>query len=256
MTTPLYIVRLVLDRREVLRVGAQHHLGPAADDGSLLHAALSQLFAHSAERAEVPLHSFAVDDVFAATQDDPTRFFVLAYSDRDEHALRGAMGRAQQDLLRECRTNPVKDFERGQRIGFRARVCPIVRTRSAGDSPRANDRRGKPKHRELDVFIHATLAVGPEERVDRGAVYAKWMQRELRRDGAADCETSEVRLAGFKRERLRRKGREGMERPDAVLEGTLTVNDPSAFNTLLARGIGRHRAFGFGMLLLRPPTAR
>lgn len=256
MTAPLYIVRLVLDRREVLRVGARHHLGPTPDDGSLLHAALSQLFAHSDERAEVPLHNFAVDDVFAATQDDPTRFFVLAYSDHDEHALRGEMGRAQHDLLRECRTNPVKDFEHGQRIGFRTRVCPIVRTRSAGDHPRANDHRGKPKHRELDVFLHATLAVGPEEHVDRGGVYARWLQHELRRDSAADCETSEVRLTGFKRQRLRRKGREGMERPDAILEGALMVNDPRAFRALLVRGIGRHRAFGFGMLLLRALPAR
>jgi CRISPR system Cascade subunit CasE len=27
-----------------------------------------------------------------------------------------------------------------------------------------------------------------------------------------------------------------------------------AFRALLARGVGRHRAFGFGMLLLRPPV--
>ncbi|MEE8524028.1 MAG: type I-E CRISPR-associated protein Cas6/Cse3/CasE [Thermoanaerobaculia bacterium] len=43
------------------------------------------------------------------------------------------------------------------------------------------------------------------------------------------------------------------ERPDALLTGTLEVTDPDAFATLLARGVGRHRAFGFGMLLLRPP---
>ena len=41
----------------------------------------------------------------------------------------------------------------------------------------------------------------------------------------------------------------------AVLAGTLTVRDPQAFATLLARGVGRHRAFGYGMLLLSPPEA-
>jgi CRISPR system Cascade subunit CasE len=54
---------------------------------------------------------------------------------------------------------------------------------------------------------------------------------------------------------MRRRGREDagrIERPNAVLEGTLTVGDPDAFARLLARGIGRHRAFGFGMLLLKP----
>jgi CRISPR system Cascade subunit CasE len=43
-------------------------------------------------------------------------------------------------------------------------------------------------------------------------------------------------------------------RPDVTFTGTLTVTDPTAFSALLARGVGRHRAFGFGMLLLRPPT--
>jgi CRISPR system Cascade subunit CasE len=43
------------------------------------------------------------------------------------------------------------------------------------------------------------------------------------------------------------------EGPDAVMRGNLIVSDPAAFAQLLARGIGRHRAYGFGMLLLRPP---
>jgi CRISPR system Cascade subunit CasE len=32
----------------------------------------------------------------------------------------------------------------------------------------------------------------------------------------------------------------------------LEVTEPETFAVGLARGIGRHRAFGFGMLLLRP----
>ena len=32
-----------------------------------------------------------------------------------------------------------------------------------------------------------------------------------------------------------------------------TVTDPVAFVGLLARGMGRHRSYGYGMLLLRPP---
>jgi CRISPR system Cascade subunit CasE len=39
-----------------------------------------------------------------------------------------------------------------------------------------------------------------------------------------------------------------------LLRGELTVADPDAFSALLARGVGRHRAFGYGMLLLRPPS--
>ena len=37
------------------------------------------------------------------------------------------------------------------------------------------------------------------------------------------------------------------------MSGALTITDGEKFAQLLARGIGRHRAYGYGMLLLRPP---
>ena len=37
------------------------------------------------------------------------------------------------------------------------------------------------------------------------------------------------------------------------MRGVLTITDPDAFAQLLARGVGRHRSYGYGMLLLRPP---
>jgi CRISPR system Cascade subunit CasE len=53
----------------------------------------------------------------------------------------------------------------------------------------------------------------------------------------------------------RRHGRRSViGRREAVFEGTLQVTDATGFAMLLARGVGRHRAFGFGMLLLRSVT--
>ena len=40
--------------------------------------------------------------------------------------------------------------------------------------------------------------------------------------------------------------------PEVIAGSTLIITDPTAFRVALARGIGRHRAFGFGMLLLKP----
>jgi CRISPR system Cascade subunit CasE len=51
----------------------------------------------------------------------------------------------------------------------------------------------------------------------------------------------------------RRSGSKAVNGPDAVVTGTLVVRDPARFAEALARGIGRFRAFGFGMLLLSPP---
>ena len=36
------------------------------------------------------------------------------------------------------------------------------------------------------------------------------------------------------------------------MQGNLTITEPEKFACLLARGVGRHRAYGYGMLLLRP----
>ncbi|HEY0276048.1 MAG TPA: type I-E CRISPR-associated protein Cas6/Cse3/CasE, partial [Paenirhodobacter sp.] len=46
------------------------------------------------------------------------------------------------------------------------------------------------------------------------------------------------------------------QHPDIDVTGTLIVRDPALFRASVARGIGRHRAFGFGMLLLKPSTGR
>ena len=57
----------------------------------------------------------------------------------------------------------------------------------------------------------------------------------------------------FRRTRaLRKRHARYSEGPDVVMRGVLTVTDPDAFSNLLAHGIGRHRAYGYGMLLLRP----
>ena len=57
----------------------------------------------------------------------------------------------------------------------------------------------------------------------------------------------------FRRARAFRKLNERhSEGPDAVMRGIFTVAEPEAFAGLLSRGIGRHRSYGYGMLLLRP----
>ena len=61
--------------------------------------------------------------------------------------------------------------------------------------------------------------------------------------------------AGLKRTRAFRKAQLAFrhtEGPDAVIRGVLTITDSESFADLLAKGIGRHRAYGYGMLLLRP----
>jgi CRISPR system Cascade subunit CasE len=254
MTGALHVVRLVLDRREAARVATRHGLPSWVDDGYFLHAALSQLFSTSSERVELPLLSFAVDDRYAEVMQKPELLYVLAYANERASALELRMGEARDTLLRGFDSKEVPSVARGQRAEFRVRVCPIVRSKIAGEKAPTLDKKGRPRSRELDAFVHQTLVVGREQKVSREDVYSEWLSRSAAIEPGA-CSFDEARLVEFRREVMRRRGREDagrIERPNAVLEGTLTVGDPDAFARLLARGIGRHRAFGFGMLLLKP----
>ena len=76
-------------------------------------------------------------------------------------------------------------------------------------------------------------------------------------------ELLDVQLSAFARSKSVRRtqanadqGRKGhaSDGPDATLKGSLRITDPTAFAHLVARGVGRHRAFGFGMLLLHRAT--
>jgi CRISPR system Cascade subunit CasE len=93
--------------------------------------------------------------------------------------------------------------------------------------------------------------------VDREQVYADWLARQFDRDSAARIRTVDMRSFRMVKPVRRKKPgalprQLGGLRPETILDGVLEIADPDAFSRLLARGVGRHRAFGYGMVLLRP----
>lgn len=133
----------------------------------------------------------------------------------------------------------------GRRLAFEVQCCPVARKASSGE--------------EKDLFlIHADTA--EQGSLKRDTVYCEWVQERLERDNAANVRS--INLVGFRlvgqtrqgRGDAGRRSRSRLVRPLAILQGELEVGDPAAFSTLLARGVGRHRSFGYGMLLLRPPS--
>ena len=136
----------------------------------------------------------------------------------------------------------------GRRLGFRLRACPVVRL--------GRETREHRKGAEVDAFLARAFAE-PGVALRRDEVYTDWLRAQLERRGGARLMLSAVRA--FRRVRLvRRTHAEGrrarlVERPDVLFEGELEITDGKTFSELLQRGIGRHRAFGFGMLLLNRP---
>jgi len=175
----------------------------------------------------------------------PTR--LLGYARVEAERLAERMSQfADPSVIKVCQpvqiaSRPMPErWPSGRILGFQVLCCPVVRHGRV----------------EKDAFLARADVEGKKAGLRRGEVYGQWLRRYF---GEA-AEVSNVRLVGFRLQRLIRRtcGRNGdrrvktLIRPSAFLTGDLMVCDGQRFSNLLARGIGRHRALGFGMLLLRP----
>jgi CRISPR system Cascade subunit CasE len=250
----LRMLRLEPDMPKVARWGLARGVArPGFDDGYFWHALLKATFGELAPKP------------FRLVEPSHGRPYLVGYHTADKEALLDrAKAFAEPDAAEAIGLHSlaVKDmptkFKTGVRLGFETRVRPVVRT--TRNDPVAPGR-------EIDVFLAAAIS-RRDEKLDRGLVYTEWLKQELAKGGAS-IEPRGVKLVSVRRARLLRRGAADGEGhrplrqtgkkgggPDLVMAGELTVSDPLTFHDHLARGIGRHRAFGFGMLLLRPPRTR
>jgi CRISPR system Cascade subunit CasE len=243
--------RLEPDMARAARWGlAKNVARDGADDGYLWHALLKAVFGDLAPKP------------FRLVQSQRQRPYLAGYGAANKASLLAhAHAFAEPDAAEAIglETLAVKSmpalFSVGARLGFETRVRPVVRT--TRNDPVAPGR-------EIDVFLAAVRKAPAEEKLDRAAIYGEWLAREIAKHGAV-VEEKSLRFVEIRRARLLRRaradedghrplvltGRKGGG-PNIVMSGELTVQDPASFTALLARGVGRHRAFGFGMLLLRP----
>jgi CRISPR system Cascade subunit CasE len=238
---PLTLLRLMPDMPRLVRwAGAEGLLHPRGNDdlSYAVHAALKAAFDALAPQP------------WALLQRPRRPASLLAYSAHSASALReqaaafadpqvcAALGIEE---MAEKRMPP--QWSVGTRVGFTVRVRPTVRTSRGADGGR---------ERERDAFLAAIAGTEPNS-VDRGAVYQQWMQQQL---AAAGVQIERLTMESFRRSVTMRRGAarrlRAMEYPDVSFGGVLRVTDASGFAAALARGVGRHRAFGCGMLLLKP----
>jgi len=241
----VHMVSLRLDLPSLLAAGFARRLPQrSADTGYLTHCVLAELFGDLAPKP------------FAILDDRGRHVSVLGYAGTEATSLHErAQAYASPTVYSACRWDQLASkpmparWPTASAVGFEARVCPTVRM----DEESPLHRKGA----EVDAFLAKCWAAGNAPgAVDREATYRDWFQRHLERAGGARA--VEVRLTRFVLQGLvrRTQGPERKsalcERPDATLAGTLEITDSDAFMSMLRRGVGRHRAFGFGMLLLRP----
>ena len=151
------------------------------------------------------------------------------------------------------------NFAKGQSFGFDIRVRPVRRLKSSVRDERHNVRLAKGA--EIDAFRLQVIRHSRHDSADGAAdpTSAEWTREGVYRDWlvqrfGASATLRSCRLAAFRRHRAIRGEGRTIEGPDAALQGSLSVEDAAGFADMLTRGIGRHKAYGYGMLLLRPPA--
>lgn len=248
---PLQMIRADIDMRAFHRwVGSRRMMRRNAfDEGFAMHCLLTESFGELAPKPFRMITPRGRRHGPSAAQ--CSRGVLYGYTNAGADALREASMLYADPL--QCAALQVNGlaskpmpaaWSHGQRLGFELLIRPTIRR-----SKRAASHPGT----EWDAFIWEAIQhpKGGMKR-SREDVYTDWLREQFRRRGGAQL-TEEVRLKSFQRTRvIRNRGSRPIEGPDAVMSGALTITDEGKFADLLARGIGRHRAYGYGMLLLRP----
>lgn len=239
----LYMIQIQLDPMAFVRFlqGQGLNRNEDQDLGYGVHAWMASAFGELAPR---PFRLF-----MAAKDARPPK--VLGYSQQPHSVLVDrARAYAEPFTLSVCdldkhvasRAMPNRWAE-GTRLGFEVLACPVGRKSRSGV--------------EKDVFLIRADAGASSKGLTREKVYRQWLANQLEPACLLeDMELQALRLVGqARRSTGREKDRRRLThlvRPQAQIKGHLRVVNEEAFDKILVRGIGRHRAFGYGMLLLRP----
>lgn len=121
-------------------------------------------------------------------------------------------------------------------------------------SPLARFTNDKGREVECDVYLRTLDRLG-DATPSREQVYAEWFRRQW--GDALNFE--QVSLDSFSLVELLRRPKvagqrkvANLVRPQVTFSAVVEIADPQAFAQRLTAGIGRHRAFGYGMVLLKP----
>lgn len=189
--------------------------------------------------------------VWSLFGDSPDRRRDFLWRAKDRHGFLILSSRPPEDRhdLFSLEAKPFAPLLRtGQRLRFSLRANPVVAI------PPAQGQRGK-RH---DVVMHALRSVPPGQRgaARREAIETAgrgWLDRQAERAGFRV--EHGVAIDGYEQLRIPRENAPAMRVSVLEFDGVLTVTDPDALLAAIARGFGRARAFGCGLMLIAPARA-
>lgn len=226
------------------------------DDGWALHVLLAGMFGKGTVQ---PFRMFWSDRRPKGT--------LYGYASDDGHVLREtATTVAPPEYCEIIRPGEIQakqmpqTFRSGQQLGFELRARPVRRIYE--DVRDTKHGKVVKKGSEVDAYWLERLRSSVDDdtaspslpsgtTTQREHCYRQWLVARL----ASAAEVKACRLRSFRRAKAVR-GPTVVEGPDVVLHGELEVGDARQFAHALRQGIGRHKAYGYGMLLLRPANRR
>lgn len=227
----LHLLRIPIHAPRLLRFAAEN--GITQEDETLgytLHGWLAALFGDMAPKPFRYIERRGEVLAYAGSDAATLLDHAQAFASPQAWATLDAAGVASKPMPGAWRS--------GQRLRVEVLTCPV-------------SRKGE---EEKDLYLRALDRLG-KDAPPRAQVYQDWFIAQWQ----DALEFKQVEVLGMNaRSRLLRRTRQGanrlrvVERPQALLAGNGVIANADRFTTLLARGIGRHRAFGFGMALLSP----
>ncbi len=256
-----------------------------ADLGYALHALMTGLFGREAPRPFCPPPLGQREQ----RRHDPrdARLEVWGYARRTADALGEVAKLASDDLStmidwpRFSSKSMPASWPESLHLRFELRACPVKRRLAKRqlvtrrDGPMKSVVLDAEGQREMDAYqlVAARAAENGIDVPSRDHVYVQWLAERFASSPGGDAPQAAALVQDEERDRynvrvdswrstrlLRRPLRNGSEnrescwltRPEVRFSGVLRIVNPEAFPRVLARGVGRHCGFGFGMLLLKP----
>lgn len=178
---------------------------------------------------------------------------ILGYAPHDASALRQRIIEfAEPSVFQVCpkpqlmiASRIMPTWRKGHGLRFQTLVCPVGRKARSGI--------------EKDLFLIHADSQNNDIKLCRETIYCDWAKQRFNRHRVT---VDSIQLVGFRLVKQKRQIQSSNGKrvlcqivcPQALLEGEIAIEDPNELTRLLKHGMGRHRAFGYGMILLRPQS--
>ncbi len=236
----LHLIRMNIRRKELLRYAKTQNLLASRDDdfGYVLHVWLKTMFGNGAPQpfyfdpAKAVLYGYSQEEARNLADHAQTFADPLAYCVLEGDTLAG-------------KPMPMTWLV-GKRLELHVRACPVTRKDDT----------------EKDVYLRVLdrweqEGSDPSLKPDRPEVYRQWFAKQIDPAifGIEYLAVEGLRARGslMRRSRAERVSRlRVVERPEAHFRTVGSIRNGDGLTKMLTRGIGRHRAFGFGMIRVLP----